>query len=69
MKVILDIKDSKADFIMELLNGFSAYVKAQPLTPAKAKVIEDLAGSAKEVELHKQGKIKLKSAEEFLDEL
>ena len=41
MKVILDIKDSKADFILEMLEGFSTYVKAKQISPAKAKVMED----------------------------
>ena len=69
MKVILDIKDSKADFIMELLKGFSSYVKTKPLTPMKAKIVEDLAASAKEVRMHKEGKTSLKSADELLNEL
>ena len=69
MKVILDIKDSKADFILEMLEGFSAYVKAKPITSAKAKIMEDLAKSVQEVNLHKKGKLKLKSAEDLLNEL
>lgn len=69
MKVILDIKDSKADFIMQLLKEFSAYVKTKPLTPAKAKIIEGLAESAEEVKAHKEGKLKLKSADALLNEL
>ena len=32
MKVLLDIKDSKASFFMELLKSFS-FVKVKPLTP------------------------------------
>jgi hypothetical protein len=36
MKVMLDIKDSKADFVMELLNNLS-FVKASPLSPDKKK--------------------------------
>ena len=35
----------------------------------KAKIIENVAKSIEEVKLHKQGKIKLQSAEEFLNEL
>jgi hypothetical protein len=41
MKVMLDIKDSKADFVMELLSNLS-FVKAEPLTPYKKKVLGDL---------------------------
>jgi len=68
MKLLLDIKDSKADFVMELLNNFP-FVKAESLTPAKAKLMKDLKKSAEEVSLAKEGKIKLQSARDFLNEL
>jgi hypothetical protein len=41
MKITLDIKDSKAPFIMELLKNFK-FVKAKPLSPYKEKVFSDL---------------------------
>jgi len=69
MKVILDIKDNKADFIMEMLKGFPDYVKAKTITDVKAKIMEDLAEFVKEVRLHKQGKLALKSAEDLINEL
>lgn len=34
MKVLLDIKDNKADFVMELLKSLS-FVKAETISPAK----------------------------------
>ena len=68
MKVLLDIKDSKAEFMIELLKNFS-FVKTKPLTPAKAQFLADLRGSVEEVTLAKKGKIKLQSAREFLNEL
>ena len=68
MKVLLDIKDSKAAFFMEVLKGFS-FVKAQPLTETKAQFLKELKEAVNEVNLHKQGKIKLKSAEQLFDEL
>lgn len=34
MKVVLDIKDSKANFVMELLKSLS-FVKTEPFTPEK----------------------------------
>ena len=36
MKVVLDIKDSKAHFVMELLNSLS-FVKAKPFSADKIK--------------------------------
>jgi hypothetical protein len=68
MKVLLDIKDNKAGFVMELLKNFS-FVKTQNLTPTKAQFLQELKESVKEVTLAKQGKIKLQSARDFLNEL
>jgi hypothetical protein len=44
MKIVLDIKDSKAEFIMELLSSFS-YVKTEPidtLNKPKKKAIKNV---------------------------
>ncbi len=68
MKVILDIKDNKANFVMELLGNLS-FVKAEKISPIKAKFFKELKASVQEVKLAKQGKIKLKTAEELLNEL
>ncbi len=68
MQVLLDIKDSKATFVMELLKNLS-FVKATPLTPSKADFIKELKGAVQEVSLAKQGKLKLQSAKDFLNEL
>jgi hypothetical protein len=55
MKLILDIKDDKAAFIIELLSNFK-FVKAKPLTPYKAEVLEGLKEAVEQVNLDKQGK-------------
>jgi hypothetical protein len=68
MKVLLDIKDSKADFVMELLNSLS-FVKAEPISAKKAKFLKEFKASVNEVILASQGKLELKSAEELLNEL
>jgi hypothetical protein len=68
MQLLLDIKDSKADFIIELLKNFS-FVKTKSLTPAKAQFLKELQGAVEEVTLAQKGKIKLQSAREFLNEL
>jgi len=68
MKLLLDIKDSKADFLLELLQNFS-FVKTETLTPSKAQFLQELKGSVQEVTLAKQGKIELQSARDFLNEL
>ena len=68
MKVIIDIEDNKADFVMELFQSLS-FVKAEAISPAKARFFKELRTSVKEVALAKQGKKKLKNAEELLNEL
>lgn len=68
MKVLLDIKDSKADFVMELLHSLS-YVKAKPLTDKKAMLIEEIKEAVEEMKLIRTGKKKARNAEDFLNEL
>ncbi len=68
MKVMLDIKDSKVDFVMELLKSLS-FVKATPVSPYKKKVLKDLKQAVKEMHLIKQGKLKGIPAKELLNEL
>lgn len=68
MKILLDIKDEKADFIMELLNNFK-FVKTKPLTPYKAKILEGLKDAVDEVNQIKAGKKKAQPLSEFLSEL
>ena len=68
MKLLLDIKDSKAAFIMELLKNFS-FVKANPLTPYKAGVLEGIKEAVEEMKLIRAGKLKGRPAEDLLNEL
>jgi hypothetical protein len=68
MKVLLDIKDTKAQFVMELLQSFS-FVKAKPLTPYKADILEGIKEAVEEMNLIKAGKLKARNAEDFLNEL
>ena len=68
MKVLIDVKEDKADFVLELLNSLS-FVKAKPLTPYKAKVLEDLQEAVEEMKLVKKGKLKARNAKELFLEL
>lgn len=68
MKIILDIKDSKASFFMELLKSFS-FVKATPLTPYKEKVLEDVKEAVEQMQQIKSGKLKGRNAEDLFNEL
>lgn len=68
MKVILDVKDSKADFVLELLHSLS-FVKTETISTTKALFLKELKSSVNEVILAKKGKIKLKTADQLLNEL
>ena len=68
MKIILDIKDEKASFMMELLRNFKD-VKAKPISGYKADVLEGLSEAIAEVKLIKQGKLKGIPAKDLLNEL
>jgi hypothetical protein len=68
MKVLLDIKDNKVAFIMELLNNFK-FVKAEPITPYKAEVLQGIKQAVEEMQLIKEGKLKSTPAKDLLDEL
>lgn len=68
MKVLIEVPDKKADFIIEVLHYFS-FVKTTMLTPKKAEFINDLKTSINQINSFKKGKTKLKNAEEFLNSL
>lgn len=68
MKVILDIKDEKASFMLAVLKNFKD-VKATPLTPYKANILEGIKEAVDEVKLIKKGKLKGIPAKQLLNEL
>jgi len=68
MKLILDIQEQKAAFFLELLENFK-YVKARPLTPSNAIVLEELKEAVENMKLVADGKLKPRPVEELLDEL
>ena len=69
MQVLVEIPDNKATFGLEVLRNLVFVKKAKPMTIEKISLWEDLKEASKEVQLHKQGKIKLKTAQDLLNEL
>lgn len=69
MQVLVEIPDNKATFGLEVLRNLVFVKKAKPMTTEKISLWEDLKEASNEVQLHKQGKIKLKTAQDLLDEL
>lgn len=69
MKVLIDIPDNEATFGIKVLRSLSFVKKAKPMSVETAGLWEDLKEAAEQVRLHKQGKLKLKTAQELLNEL
>jgi hypothetical protein len=68
MKVLLDIKDAKAPFVLELLSNLP-FVKAKPLAGEKALLIEEISEAVENLKLVRQGKLKARPAKDVLNEL
>jgi hypothetical protein len=67
-RVVLDIPDNKINFFLELVSNLG-FKRVQRLSKEQKEFVDDLKHSLNEVELHRQGKIKLQSARDFLNEL
>ncbi|WP_173380610.1 hypothetical protein [Leptospira mayottensis] len=66
LSVVISIKEFNT-LLKELQNARRS--RANDKEPTKKEILASIKQGMKEVELHKQGKIKLKSAKELLDEL
>ncbi|HEX3006060.1 MAG TPA: hypothetical protein VHO90_00435 [Bacteroidales bacterium] len=71
--LVKNIPENKLGFFMELVEslGFTPEVKTKDkkLTRKKQRFVDGLKDSLNEVEQHLQGKIKLKTADQLLNEL
>ena len=79
MEYIIDVKDTEAPFVLDLLRRFD-FVQVRPAEKindenddepelTKEQLLADVKEALEEVKLYKQGKLKLKTLDEFLDEL
>ncbi len=70
MKILLDIKENRVSFFIELLKSLD-YIKV--LSEIKGKqgevFVDDMSEAFNNVRLHEKGKKKLKSAKDLLNEL
>lgn len=69
MKLLLEVSDNKAIFLMEILKNFSFVKKAVPISGQKAEVMQDIIDAVQELKLVKQGKLKARNAEDLFNEL
>jgi len=68
MRLLIDIKDSKAGFVMELLQNFSFIKEITPLNN-NTNLVKEVEQAVKEINLVKKGKLKARPAKELLNEL
>jgi hypothetical protein len=69
VKILIDIPDNQATFGLKVLKSLSFVKKAKPMSVTTVDLWEDLKEAAEQVQLHKQGKLNLKTAEDLLNEL
>jgi hypothetical protein len=65
MKVILDIQDHKAAFVIGLLQRIP-FVKTKPLSPFQAKVLDDMKEAVGQMHQIKKGTLQARDAEAIL---
>ena len=68
MKLLLDIKDSKALHLLEVLKSLP-YVKTKQLTEEKATLMSEIKDAVENLKLVKEGKIKAKPIDDILNDL
>lgn len=68
MRVLLDIKDNKALYLLEVLKGLS-YVKTKTISNEKAVLMEEIKDAVEELALIRQGKLKGITAKQLLNDL
>lgn len=69
MQVLVEIPDNKVNFGLEVLRSLDFIKKAKPMSQNKIDLWEDLKTASSEVKLHIEGKVKLKTAQQLLNEL
>jgi hypothetical protein len=67
MKVLLDIPDTKADSLLDVLRHIS-YVKTMPFSDEKHKILLEISEAVQEVKQIKAGKKRSRNVHEFLNE-
>ena len=70
MKVILDIRENRIPFFMELVKSLDYISVIKEIKDeSKSQFVADLAEAFNDVKLYEEGKKKLKSAKDLLNEL
>jgi polyhydroxyalkanoate synthesis regulator phasin len=68
MKLLLDVKNDKAEAFMNMLKKLP-YVKVKQLEAIHFRILDDAVQVVEDVDLIEQGKLETRDAKEFLNEL
>lgn len=68
MRLELEVKDSKAPFVLELLKNFT-FIKTKQISPAKEKFINDFEEAIEEMKLIDSGQKKGRNIRDVLNEI
>ena len=68
-QVVLNIKDDKYHFFLDLVKNFDFVQIEEIEADSKKDLLENLTQGFKDLKLYKQGKLKTSSAKDFLNEL
>ncbi len=67
-RVVIDIPDNKFNFFIELVKNLG-FKRVRPLSKEQKEFVDDLKHSLEQAKQHQDGKIKLQTAKDFLNEL
>jgi len=68
MQYLLEVKDNKDKFLLEMLKHFR-FVKTRPLSKENVRFITELQESVEQVKKAKKGTLKLQKAKDLINEL
>ncbi len=69
MKVLLEVKDNKVAFFLEIIKNFSFVKEVKTISDAKADLIQDIKETVEELKLVRDGKLIARNAEDLTNEL
>jgi len=69
MKILLEINDSKASYLLEVLKNISFVKSIKTISDSKTKILNEFKEAVEEMKLINEGKVKGTSFNDFLNEI
>ncbi|MDR3286369.1 MAG: hypothetical protein LBT27_02885 [Prevotellaceae bacterium] len=67
-RVVLNVRDNKYPFLIELLNNFD-FIQVEEQGDSEEEIVANLTEAFEQIKLIKEGKLKTTPAKDFLNEL